>query len=614
MGHGASIWHRVPLQAARPGAALWSGTPISSSHSRQTRARQSSVPQNSERLSSKRRSAKRPSSASPTPADRTSEGRPPAGLAPVAPDRIPVVDLFAGPGGLGEGFSSFQSGSAAPFDIRLSIEKDEAACATLTLRKFFRQFEEPPEEIAAYYAGEISKKELFAAYPEQAARAQLATWQAELGKEPEETVAKRVREAVGNRRDWVLLGGPPCQAYSMVGRARMTGSTKFATDHRHVLYKEYLRIVADHEPAVFVMENVKGLLTSQYEGSRIVNKIIKDLGAPGEAVGGSHNHGLKYRLYDLKKQQGSLAWAEGEITDGESYLLQAEQYGIPQNRHRLIIVGVRSGFADRPELLNYRPAVPVSAVLGDLPALRSSLSREKDSLEGWRQGIMKVEKQKWMSAAPESDLGQVAREARRVLQTLQNRELHPGAPHLKFSGVPRALGDWYRQHARDITLHETRAHMRDDLHRYLFSACFARAHHRSPKLRDFPEELYPLHDNINKAVKGNLFDDRFRVQVADRPSTTITSHVAKDGHYYIHYDPLQCRSLTVREAARLQTFPDSYYFEGTRTQQYGQVGNAVPPYLARDIAEVVFDLMQQAARGTTTVAVTPAGKKGKKSR
>ena len=135
--------------------------------------------------------------------------------------------------------------------------------------------------------------------------------------------------------------------------------------------------------------------------------------------------------------------------------------------------------------------------------------------------------------------------------------------------------------------------MATDLHRYMFVSSFAQAHGSSPTLADFPRELLPEHKNVDTGRKGQIFADRFRVQLPDSPSTTITSHISKDGHYYIHYDPAQCRSLTVREAARLQTFPDNYKFEGARTHQYHQVGNAVPPLLAKKIAEIIWRVLEK---------------------
>jgi len=142
--------------------------------------------------------------------------------------------------------------------------------------------------------------------------------------------------------------------------------------------------------------------------------------------------------------------------------------------------------------------------------------------------------------------------------------------------------------------HATRAHIPGDLQRYLYASCYAKAFGRSPTLGDFPVELLPNHENARNALDGGLFADRFRVQLRNRPATTVTSHISKDGHYYIHYDPTQCRSLTVREAARIQTFPDNYFFCGPRTAQYAQVGNAVPPLLAVKVAEIVERIFNDA--------------------
>jgi DNA (cytosine-5)-methyltransferase 1 len=133
--------------------------------------------------------------------------------------------------------------------------------------------------------------------------------------------------------------------------------------------------------------------------------------------------------------------------------------------------------------------------------------------------------------------------------------------------------------------------MAGDLQRYFFAACYAKVYKKSPKLGSFPKELLPAHQNVHLNGDKVIFDDRFRVQCAHEPSTTIVSHISKDGHYYIHPDPSQCRSLTVREAARLQTFPDDYFFTGPRTAQFHQVGNAVPPYLAYQIGQAIKNLI-----------------------
>ncbi len=188
---------------------------------------------------------------------------------------LPVIDLFAGPGGLGEGFSSItRDDGARAFKIKLSIEKDEHAHRTLELRAFFREFPvgEAPADYYDYLARRITRAELFGKHRDAGAKAAGEAWLAELGAETtsDHAVDERIRAALGNRRNWVLIGGPPCQAYSIVGRSRVIGAeggqARYDADPRHKLYRHYLRILAVHRPPVFVMENVKGLLFGEAEG------------------------------------------------------------------------------------------------------------------------------------------------------------------------------------------------------------------------------------------------------------------------------------------------------------------------------------------------------------
>lgn len=218
---------------------------------------------------------------------------------------IPIIDIFAGPGGLGEGFSSYKAQDGNPiFKIKLSIEMDEFAHKTLELRAFYRQFANGtvPSEYYDYLKRKISREKLFEEHEHEAALAKKEAWKATLGEEPQKSVRNRIAEALNGAANWVLIGGPPCQAYSLVGRSRMRGENpwKYAKDHRHHLYKQYLRILADHQPPVFVMENVKGLLSSSRTKTNKQNTfdlIIRDLKRPLKAKRKGSSSPLSYQLF-----------------------------------------------------------------------------------------------------------------------------------------------------------------------------------------------------------------------------------------------------------------------------------------------------------------------------
>ena len=367
----------------------------------------------------------------------------------------------------------------------------------------------------------------------------------------------------------------------------MMGRTDFEQDERHTLYLEYLRIIIDHRPPVFVMENVKGLLSATIEGKSAITRIVRDLSQPGTAIPGAPS-GLSYRLYSLTEKD----MPDGEV-DPRLFVVRSEEHGIPQARHRMFIVGIRGDLKVRPGLLRKMAAPTVQETIGSLPAIRSGLSKEKDSPSAWLtelRAISSMNIRRQLNGA--SYAGEVSRslDFRNLIEVPSPRGISSTRYQMR---KPRhdVLRSLYDERLAVLTAHEARSHMASDLRRYLFAATFAQKTGRSPKLADFPTTLLPEHKNVEEGRTGKMFSDRFRVQLAEQVSSTITSHISKDGHYFIHYDPAQCRSLTVREAARLQTFPDNYFFSGPRTAQYHQVGNAVPPQLAKQIAEIVAEVL-----------------------
>jgi DNA (cytosine-5)-methyltransferase 1 len=527
---------------------------------------------------------------------------------------IKIIDLFAGPGGLGEGFSAFKHNKKKPFKIALSIEKEESAYRTLLLRAFYRQFshKDVPEAYYKFLFGELGNKpedELFEIPELQIAieKARIEAKQLTLGGDEQYIIYRKIREAI-SKDEFILIGGPPCQAYSIAGPARKKNNKgkKYIPekDHRNYLYKEYLKIIAKFQPMIFVMENVKGILSAKVDGKLIFESIRKDLQDPYKSTKvrpdtGRNRH--KYKIYSFAPNNNNNdLFINMEEFDPHSFIIRSELYGLPQARHRVIILGIREDIVSNLKKLKRldQPSfnTTVHHVISDLPKLRSRLSKKNDSVSGWRESISNISKKTLDQIRCDSKVPKIVYEQfRNNIKNIKNSPVRTGKDkglikRSKYNNnLPSKLREWYHDERLNnyILNHETRGHIESDLHRYLYYSTYANAIRTSPTSKNLPEALWPKHKNFS----SGKFADRFRVQIKSLPGTTVTCHISKDGHYFIHYDSIQCRSLTVREAARIQTFPDNYYFVGNRTQQYVQVGNAVPPYLATQLADIVYSLL-----------------------
>jgi DNA (cytosine-5)-methyltransferase 1 len=293
------------------------------------------------------------------------------------PSTFAIVDLFAGPGGLGEGFASLVEDGHSPFRLGISVEKEASAHRTLTLRAFLREYRARhgalPKQFIDFHAGAVTEpdwSEIDASAWQHAVDEARAL---ELGTEAAATTIGAAIEKLKKRHDdTILIGGPPCQTYSLVGRARSRGKVGYVPeeDERHYLFREYIRVLDRLQPAAFVMENVKGMLSSTV-GSRLVfEMLMEDL----SSLGAGHGHQYELRAIRVEGGQASLQ----EPARPSDFIVRAEEFGVPQRRHRVIIIGIRSdlaGKARKASIVVSRPARTVNDAIGTMPSLRSGISR-----------------------------------------------------------------------------------------------------------------------------------------------------------------------------------------------------------------------------------------------
>lgn len=411
---------------------------------------------------------------------------------------LQVVDLFAGPGGLGEGFSALDQGSS--FKVLVSAEMDPAAHSTLRLRAFYRALRRNNSDaLDDYYKfceAEKASKPWTQKSKAQWEEAEREARMIRLGSEDGNVeLDKILASGLKKQEPWVLIGGPPCQAYSLVGRSRNKGKVEYKPedDHRHYLYKEYLRIIQKNKPAVFVMENVKGILSSKVAGELIFPQILQDLADPDVALGFPSSKFGKYKIVSLVSDEVFESGDDPKKIKLNKFTIKSEDFGIPQSRHRVILVGVSEKYADgvNKQRLHISDPVTIEECIGKLPRIRSKISKGKDNDEIWSNLVLNhvgelLKSLVGIEAACPKLLGEMI-VAQSVLRKQQN--LSCGKTRLPRPGYIAddldLLHEWLEDDQLTVWLnHESRKHMSADLRRYVYASIFAAANNRSPKGHD----------------------------------------------------------------------------------------------------------------------------------
>ena len=413
------------------------------------------------------------------------------------------IDLFAGAGGLSEGF--IQAG----FEPIAHVEIENSACNTLRTRAAYNYLKANNNYkiYISYLKGEITRKQLYLSVPKEILDAVINL---PIGDEHNETIHQQIKKSLGKRKVDLIIGGPPCQAYSLVGRSR--SKTKMEGDPRNYLFIQYAEYLEIYKPKMFVFENVLGLKSAK----------------------GGHYLEEMEKIFNKKGYQIKL------------HTLESRNFGVLQNRKRIIILGLQKNKkinVPNLEEITIENNFLVKDLLSDLPVIKAG------------EGVDRFLKYKTETT-----------------EYLKSHALRNGIDIL--------------------TQHIARPHREHDKEIYKIAVQKWDKKQERLNYNDLPERL-KTHQNRTS------FFDRFKVVAADLPySQTVVAHIAKDGHYYIHPDSKQNRSISVREAARLQSFPDDYYFEGekegaNRTSAFKQIGNAVPPLMAKYIA---FEILKALKR------------------